>query len=309
MNIVFDEGLQLEEPFRKALVPLLPAGNSPLKLHSSTSRTDGTPRPEHGFVFLTHLPVDVLKYHAEFFERHKDAPQWFFVLLSRSDHGLMELKNAARKYDLKNCTLYHAGDADAFAAAVQQIAAAGRITKGKAVFLSKHRRAWVSDLAELLFAGNAERYEIMDPVNRSDTDAEFLLLCGEKLRDFRGMALEENREPLFLFRLRESLQHYIQSDCLIEELASVYRMTPERVRGRLFFVDGESERWLSRSRRTAGAEAVSDGIILWDRFGLPLSRSEYTEPRIEASARTIREDMDALRAVLRIPRKEKEDGK
>ena len=91
MNVVFDDGLRLDDEYREALAPLLPIGNAPLRLNASTSRTDGTPSSDEGFVFLTNLPVDVLKYHSFFFESHKDAPQWFFVLLNKSDHGITDL--------------------------------------------------------------------------------------------------------------------------------------------------------------------------------------------------------------------------
>lgn len=67
MNIVFDDGLNLDDEYREVLASLLPIGNAPLKLNSSTARTDGTPSSDEGFVFLTHLPVDVLKYRGRFY--------------------------------------------------------------------------------------------------------------------------------------------------------------------------------------------------------------------------------------------------
>ena len=51
MNIVFDDGLNLDDEYREVLASLLPIGNAPLKLNSSTARTDGTPRSDEGFVF------------------------------------------------------------------------------------------------------------------------------------------------------------------------------------------------------------------------------------------------------------------
>ena len=96
MNIVFDDNLRLDDEYREALALLLPIGSAPLRLNPSTAKTDGTPCSDDGFVFLTHLPVDVLKYHSLFFESYQDAPQWFFVLLNKNDHGITDLRNAAR---------------------------------------------------------------------------------------------------------------------------------------------------------------------------------------------------------------------
>ena len=41
MNIVVDDGLALNDEYREALASLLPIGNAPLRLNSSTARTDG----------------------------------------------------------------------------------------------------------------------------------------------------------------------------------------------------------------------------------------------------------------------------
>lgn len=297
MNIVFDDGLRLDDSYRAALAPLLPVGNAPLELNRETSKTDGTPCSGEGFVFLTHLPVDVLKYHAEFFKSHSDAPQWSFILLNRNDHGLTDLKTAARKYDLKNCTMFHAKDMEAFEAAIKEVSKY-HITKGKTLLLSKHRKNWITDLANLLFEGKENKYEIMDLVTMSDTDAEILLLCGEKTGDFKKIPLPKNKEPYFVFRFRDELQQYMNKDTLVAELAEYYHMTTERIESRLYFVDMESEIWLTESVRSGGEDAVSGGVLLWDRFGLPVSRSEYTEKNIAAAASERHKDMEEIRKIL-----------
>lgn len=297
MNIVFDDGLWIDDEYREKLTSLLPIENAPLKLDSSTSKTDGTPCSDEGFVFLTHLPVDVLKYHSEFFEHHKDSPQWFFVLLNKSDHGISVLRNAARKHNLKNCTIFHAGSIEAFDEAIKKIVATKHIVKGKALLLSKHKRIWTSSLAELLFDGKS-KYEIMDSVNMSDIDSEILLLCGETVSDFKGVNLPDNMEPYFVFRFNSELQHYINPSQLIDEIAKYHHMTTERVKSRLYFVDIESEMWLSSANKATGEDAVSDGLLLFDCFGLPVSRSEYTEANIESIAHKYHENIEQLRKII-----------
>lgn len=297
MNIVFDDGLKLDDEYRKVLTLLLPIENAPLKLDSSTAKTDGTPCSDEGFVFLTHLPVDVLKYHSVFFESYKDSPQWFFVLLSKNDHGVSDLRNAARKHNLKNSKIFHAGSIEAFEAAIKKITNAKHIAKGKALLLSKHKRTWTSDLAALLF-DDKSKYEIMDSVNISDTDSEVLLLCGESIADFKGIVLPDNMEPYFVFRFKSELQHYINPSQLIAEIAEYHHMTTERVESRLYFIDIESEIWLSNTGRIAGEDAVSNGILLYNCFGLPVSHSEYTETNIEQVARRHHENMERLRKVI-----------
>lgn len=297
MNIVFDDGLRLDEAYREALAPLLPIGNAPLRLNSSTSKTDGTPCSDEGFVFLTHLPVDVLKYHSLFFESHKDAPQWFFVLLNKNDHGITDLRNAARKHNLKNSILLHAGNIGAFEAAVNEIANTKHIIKGKALLLSKHKSSWTSDLARILF-DNEHKYEIMDSVNILDTDAETLLLCGERITDFKGLMLPSNMEPYFILNFKGELQHYINPGTLISELAEHHHMTTERVESRLYFVDIEGELWLAGVGRTTGDDAAVGGILLWDRFGLPVSRTGYTETNIDMVTSENHKNVERLRKII-----------
>lgn len=298
MNIVLDDGLRIDDNYRAALAPLLPVENAPLKLNSETSKTDGTPCSDEGFVFLTHLPVDVLKYHSKFFEFHSDAPQWFFILLNRNDHGLTDLKNAARKHDLKNCAMFHAKDIETFEAAIKEVSNAKHITKGKTLLLSKHKRSWTTDLANLLFGDNKNKYDVMDSITMSDTDAEVLLLCGEKASDFKGIVLPDNMEPYFIFRFRDELQQFINDSAFVTELAEYHHMTAERIESRLCFVDIESEIWLSKSNKTSGEDAVSDGILLWDQFGLPVRRSEYTEMNIAAAASESHKNMEKIRKIL-----------
>lgn len=297
MNIVFDDGLRLDDEYRKALALLLPIGNAPLRLNSLTAKTDGTPSSDEGFVFLTNLPVDVLKYHSLFFESQKDAPQWFFVLLNKSDHGITDLRNAARKHNLKNPILFHARNLETFESAVSDIVNTKQIIKGKALLFSKHRRPWTADLARMLFDDDS-KYEIMDSVNMADTDSETLLLCGEKLTDFKGLELPSNMEPYFIFKFKGELQHYIDSSTFISELAEYYHMTTERVESRLYFIDIESEVWLAGTSRTTGDDAVADGILLWDRFGLPVSRTEYTEANIEMVAYKSHKNMERLMEII-----------
>ena len=297
MNIVLDDGLRLDDEYREALATLLPVGNAPLKLNSSTAKTDGTPNSDEGFVFLTHLPVDVLKYHSLFFESHTDAPQWFFILLSKNDHGITDLRNAARKYNLKNTVLFHAENINNFTAAVKEIANTKCIFKGKALLLSKHKRTWTSDLAHILF-DDESKYEVMDSANMSETHSETILLCGEKITDFKGFSLPKNMEPYFIFRFKGELQHYINPTTLIAELAEYHHMTAERVESRLYFVDIESEMWLADNGKAVGDDAVSDGILIWDRFGLPVSRKEYTEANIEMVAIRSHENIEGLREII-----------
>lgn len=297
MNIVFDDGLNLDDEYREILAPLLPVGNAPLRLNSSTAETDGTTRSAEGIVFLTHLPVDVLKYHSQFFESHKDAPQWFFVLLNKSDHGITDLKNAARKYNLKNYVQFHAGNIETFKSAVNSIVNTKKITKGKALLLSKHKRTWTTDLARILFDDDS-KYEIMDSVNAGDTDSEILLLCGEKITDFKGFELPANMEPYFIFKFKDELQLYIDPRILISELSEYHHMTAERVESRLYFVDIESEHWLADTSKTTKNDAVADGILIWDRFGLPVSRNEYTEANISEVAHSCHKNIEELKQII-----------
>lgn len=297
MNVVFDQGLSLNDDYREAFAAILPVDNAPLKLDSSTEKIDGTPIAEEGFVFLTKLEPDVLKYHCTFFERYKDSPQWFFVLLNRNDHGIVDLKNAARKCNLKNTSFFHAPNIEKFISAVDSIKNTKQIIKGKTLLFSKCKKNWTNGLARILF-DNQRKYEIMDSLNVTDSDSDTLLLCGEEISDFTGFELPGNMEPYFIFRIKGELQHYINPRTLISRLSEHYHMTTERVEHRLYFIDIEFEHWLNDVSRTTGDDAVANGILIWDSFGLPNSRSEYTDVNIEKKAKRCHENIERLKKVF-----------
>ena len=297
MNIVFDAGLELDDEYREAIAPILPIGQQPLKLDPATGKTDGTPNINEGFVFITKLPVDILKYHAEFFKNYNKAPQWFLLLINESGYGRSKLTGSALRYNLNNWVIMHADSAEALKREITKIAESTWIIKGKTLFLTKHNKDWVSDLADLLFGDDKDKYEIQTMIKnkKTETDAQNLLLCGEKAEDFKTNTLSDKMEPYFVFKFKNDLQHYINRSKIIAELAEYYSMTAERVESRLFFVDVEGEKWLSASNRPAFSEAAREEILLWDKFGLPLSHDEYAEEKIEDSLKKSHEYMELLK--------------
>lgn len=300
MNIVYDYKINLDESYRKELARILPEGHAAMRLDPMTSKTDGTPDKEEGFVFITDLPNgDVMKYHSEFLKEYSDAPQWFFVLINDSGQGKNEIEFAAMKHNLKNRTIYHAKDVTAFADVISQIAAAKPTTKGKALLLSKHKCSWTADLAKILFGENENKYIIMDSVNMGDTDADVLLLCGEKASDFERISLPDGMEPYFIFNFDKELQQYINLDSFIAKLAENQNMTTERLKARLFCVNMASEQWLLKFNEYSESNFESSNILLWDRFGLPLSRKEYDDEKINSFALKFHESIDKIRSIIK----------
>lgn len=297
MNIVFDAGLKLDREYREALDVLIPADNATLTLDSMTAKTDGTPNIDEGFVFVTDLPVDVMKYHIDFFAKYKNAPQWFFVLVNKSNSGLADIANAARRCDLKNYTKLHAGDLEEFKKAIEKIQASIIVSNGKVLLLSKHERAWPEQFARLI-CEDSEKYEIMNSANMHESDSEYMILCGENMKDFMDMQFPCNAEPYFVFNIKSDIQFFIEHDELISEIAKCYHMTSERVLERMFFVDIENEEWLLSPNPRAGDYAAHDGVLIWDKFGLPVSRDEYTEPNIRKAAEKSRDDIEKIRNLI-----------
>ena len=60
----------------------------------------------------------------------------------------------------------------------------------------------------------------------------------------------------------------------------------------------ESELWLSDANKPTGDDAVADGILIWDCFGLPVSRAEYTEANIKTVAFRCHENMEKLMELI-----------
>ena len=305
MNIVFDSGLELDDLCRTALEPLLPTGSSPLCLDASTGRTDGTLKRGEGIVFVTRLPIDVMSYHSDFFRNNCDAPQWFIILLNKSGQGQYDLIAAAKKQGLKNCRVLHAPDVSSLDLIAREIASVRQVTPGKTLLLCKRELGWADELARLLSDGNGSyevglyqhlKAELSPSESQADAygDAEHFLILGERVHDFRGIELPVGCEPLFV----ADPKTVYDNETLISSLSKYFKLTNERVRSRLYFIDTKAALW-SVSGMPEGDSAAVLGILLCDRFGLPRSRTEYTRENITAAAESALESLSRLKVILR----------
>ena len=284
MNVVIDSNVILDGLCEGYLKKLLPDGKSACILDEASGKLSGEINEDELTVFITALPIDVMKYHGDFFRRYKKAPGWFFIIKGTNSHAVSLLKNAEINYDLNKCSYFFAPDPESFRAAVEKIAEEGRRIPGKTLIFFKHNRdegVTAQLLAKYLFDNAADKYEIAYDAVDDNTDASFLLLCGEDERDFKQVTVPEALKPIFVVVHPEKrLQQYLHPEELISLLAAAFDMTPERAEARLFFVSTEADEWYRK--RNTGINAVRNGLLMWDRFGLPVPASEYTAENIEA---------------------------
>lgn len=280
MNIVVDYNVVLAPEYREALYPLIPKGLEPLHLDPMDG-LKGTPNAKEGFLLITALPTDILNYHGKLFETYKDAPQWFVILVNESDYGIMQLNEARMKYGLNNFKAYFAPDLDRFADIVGQIASEKMRVSGKALICSKHKNSDLETLGQFLFGDHKARYDTQSLTEEVETDASMLLLCGERKNDFQNLKIPEGMEPYYIVLKPEMhVQQYLKPDGLILFLASEYGMTTERVARRLFFISLQYE--ILKKERSVEAGMKDREILVWDSFGLPLARKDYTSKTVSA---------------------------
>ena len=274
MNIVFDYNVDLTSEYRSALSPILPKGLAPLLL-DPIAGLRGTPDRKEGFVFVTSLPSDILNYHEKFFEKYKDAPQWFVILIHKSDQGIMRLNEAGTRYGLYNFKSYFVSDLDHFVKAVDQIASEKKKVPGKILICAKHKNTDLEKLGRFLFGEDTSRFDVQILAEALETDASILFLCGERQNDFRNLKILEGMEPYFIVLKPEMhIQQYLRPDDLICFLASQFCMTAERVMKRIFFVSLQYE---MMKQKISVRDAIQDQeLFIWDSFGLPLPRKDYT---------------------------------
>lgn len=283
MNIVFDNNLTLSPEYRVAIEPVLKQGLSPLILDSMEG-LKGTPDDKAGFVFFTSLPTDILRYHGDFLKEYNNAPQWFFVLVDTNEHGVSLLKDAAIKYNLNSYKIYYASGIDALKCTVSDIVSAKTKIAGKVLICSKHQST-CRNLGEYLFENDMDQYDCQIAGSDIETDASKLILCGCEEKDFMNVKLPQAMEPIFVVTdFERNVQQFLHPDRLIKILSDSFDMTIERVKTRLYFISIKGESWLNE--KAVGKEALSKGVLMWDSFGLPLPREEYTAEKIQKFIKT-----------------------
>lgn len=274
MNIVFDYNVDLISEYRSALSPILPKGLAPLLL-DPIAGLRGTPDRKEGFVFVTSLPSDILNYHEKFFKEYKDVPQWFVILIHKSDQGIMRLNEVRTQYGLHNFKSYFVSDLDHFVIAVDQIASEKKKVLGKILICSKHKNPDMEKLGRFLFGEDTLRFDTQILTEVLETDASILFLCGERKNDFRNLKILDGMEPFFIILKPEMhIQQYLRPDDLICFLASEFCMTVERVMKRIFFVSLQYE--MMKEEISARDDIQNHELFIWDSFGLPLARKDYT---------------------------------
>jgi hypothetical protein len=301
MNIVFDDRIVHRAEYRAALVPLMPEGLSPMVLDPNKG-LDGTPNDNESYVFITELPNDILGYHGKFFEEHREAPKWFFILVNRNDHGVSLIEGAVLKYGLNGSIVYHAPDLTAFVKAVTSIDAEIKPIRGKVLLYSKHKSKGVQELSALLAEqGTPVETLVSDPLSTQgppETDASILLLCGETVSDFKDLPLPKYLEPLFVITQAEkNIQQYLRQASLIDALAYGFTMTKERVKERLFVTSTAA--FKIKKEKTYNPNAIAPDFVIWDAFGLPVPRKAWTEPFVEAFMESNFADNDRLVSKLK----------
>lgn len=295
MNIIFDNNLELSPEYRAAIEPVLAQGLSPLVLDSMAG-LKGTPDEKAGFLFFTSLSIDILGYHGDFLRAHNHAPQWFFVLVGDDDHGASLLKDAAIKYNLNSYKIYHASDIDSLKSSISDIVSTTIKISGKVLICSKHKNT-CHNLGQYLFGNDTGKYDCQIAGPDIKTDASVLIFCGREERDFKNVHLPQGMEPIFVVTDPErNVQQFLQPDRLFEILSNSFNMTVERVKARLYFISIKGENW--RNEKVIGGDALSKGILMWDPFGLPLSRKEYTAEKIEAFISSHYTDCKHLKELL-----------
>lgn len=283
MNIVLDGNVRLDAGCKERLKKLLQKGREPAVLDEYTGKLNGMFNESEITVFITCIPVDVMKYHGDFFRKHTAVPQWIFVVYGSNSHGVSLLKKAEISYNLNSCRYYYAPAVPQLLSTIDEIAEDNMCFSGKTMIFLKHRKeegGAAAQLAAYLFGDDSEKYEIAYERIDPKSGAGALLICGEEERDFKKIEVPETMKPIFVILHPEKhLQQYLHPEKLYELLAASFDMTSERVKTRTYFVSAAAQEW--QLKRNIGSKAAEDGLILWDRFGLPVSRKNYSAESIE----------------------------
>ncbi len=232
-------------------------------------------------VYVTSMPAGLLKYHDDFFEYHKNkAGKWIVILVNDDKVTFNQLKigfsSVGTSVDILLWS-YVKDDKEIF----NRIKSSMKINNQKVLIYSIRPCCGKKTLAQVLSSSlNEWEFQVAEENSTEDyisqTDARYIIIVGRTMEDF-NVHIPEGRSPIYVFTMPdENIQAYLKKDelpqVLVKYVPEHLEWTPAQAQKYFFFISPLYELW----RINNVDPTLDNNFVMWDEYGLPMMRSEYT---------------------------------
>lgn len=269
-----------------ALLQELKLSQEVLELSSGNIPAEGA--CEDTVLLITTMPSGWLNYHQVFFDRFRHSvTQWIVLLLNENPYVRSHLETFMRVEGSRLHIFATNPENPDFPHIEQQIRKFCRIRQKKVLLYSRRPNCGKETLKTLLQAYlPGWEFEITDQVPAvqaiSNSNAAHVLIAGKDLKDFE-VSVPSEVQPLYVLTMPDkNVQQYLDRASLPRKLCltvSRYQsLTETQAADRLFFVSPLYELWHNEKIDPR----LDERFLMWDAFGLPETRVQYTKENISA---------------------------
>ncbi|MBQ2942571.1 MAG: hypothetical protein IJD97_10070 [Clostridia bacterium] len=232
-------------------------------------------------VFVTDLPVGILGYHANFFNKNKNTVKnWIVIILNKNKITINHAKICFFSPGVRVSILTDTDTPEDIQIIRDKISSAEKVKSKTALIYSIRPDCEKGLLKELLKKLLPDwTFETASEVHGKDilyqTTVSHVIIVGKTMEDFR-LPIPAGIIPFYVqTKVQENVQSYLKKDMLAENLVHYIpeslSMTSESAKKLYFFISPLYELW----RLSKTDPRLDCRFVMWDEFGLPLSRSEY----------------------------------
>ncbi len=237
-------------------------------------------------VFITTMPNGCLGYQKKFFDayRHK-IPLWGVLLLNDDEVIHNHLNESFRSSGLRRRIFRITPETDynVLADSLTSLAAVHpRLAAVYSARLDCGRKTLIRLLSEYLPdwefqpAGNTSSHNSLLAAKAGQ-----VIIIGQTLQDIFAVQLSGNIEPFYVLTMPDmNVQAYLKqaslSELMLEHGGTPEAWTLSMIKQHLFYVSPLYESWY----RTKTNPKFDSRFVMWDRFGLPCPKNEYTDKNI-----------------------------
>ncbi len=256
-------------------------GCSKFSVISGADECFGLPETD-SVVFITDLPTGILDYHAKFFSLNKSSVKsWTVILLNKNKVTQKQAKLCFSAPGVRVNLLTDTDTPGDIQSIRESIAEADRV-QSKTVLIYSVRPDVEKELLKELLEARLPNYNFQTATETpgedllSKTSAAHVIVTGRTMEDF-NVPLPSGISPLYVMTgIQENVQACLKRDMLAENLfryvPDKLSLTSESAKKLFFCTSALYELW----NATATDPRLDSRFVMWDEFGLPLPRKEYT---------------------------------
>ena len=238
----------------------------------------------NSILWITSMPTGWLKYHQQFFFKYnKKIPLWIILLINGDSIVYNQLKNSIRSGI--RTKIVRVTENSNWAQIIEDIKNIKQIIPNKLLLYSIKSECGKTTLRNLLLDylpnWTIETMEASPMINGiAASDAAQIVIVGKFLKDF-AIDIPEGISPFYVLTMPDTnVQLYLKRNELPLRLFDIIpkslEWTTKKIASRFFYISPLYEQW----RRAGTVPQFDSRFIMWDTFGLPFPRQDYTTDKI-----------------------------